>query len=136
MKIYFAGSIRAGRGDAEIYHEIIKMLSHFGEVLTEHIGDSKLTERGENLSEKFIHDRDMGWVMSADVLVAELTTPSIGVGYEIGRAVAHGKKVIGLYRPQAGKLLSAMMTGCDEIDIIEYENVSDLSDRLKNSLRK
>lgn len=134
MKIYFAGSIRGGRDDASIYEELIKMLGQFGGVLTEHIGDSKLTDKGENTPEKFIHDRDMAWVMSADVLVAELTTPSIGVGYEIGRAVENGKKVIGLYRPQPGKLLSAMMVGCDDIDIIEYEKVSDLSDRLKKIL--
>ena len=33
-------------------------------------------------------------------LVAEVTQPSLGVGYELGRAVAMGKKILCLYRPQ------------------------------------
>lgn len=37
------------------------------------------------------------------VLVAEVTQPSLGVGYEIGRAIDLKKKVLCLYRPQSGK---------------------------------
>ncbi len=37
------------------------------------------------------------------VLVAEVTQVSLGVGYEIGRAVAMGKKILCLYRPQPDK---------------------------------
>ena len=47
MKIYFSGSIRGGRDDAKIYHQIITYLKNFGEVLTEHIGDSSLDSSGE-----------------------------------------------------------------------------------------
>ena len=47
------------------------------------------------------------------VVVAEVTVPSLGVGYEIGRAVAMGKQVLCLYRPQEGRLLSAMIRGMD-----------------------
>lgn len=36
-------------------------------------------------------------------LVSEVTVPSLGVGYEIGRAVAMKKPVLCLYRPQEGK---------------------------------
>ena len=48
MKIYFAGAIRGGREDAEIYHEIISFLKSFGQVLTEHVGDAGLTEKGDD----------------------------------------------------------------------------------------
>lgn len=37
------------------------------------------------------------------VLVAEVTQVSLGVGYEIGRAVAMNKDILCLYRPQADK---------------------------------
>ena len=37
------------------------------------------------------------------VLVAEVTQPSLGVGYEIGRAVALNKTIICLFRPDSGK---------------------------------
>ena len=36
-------------------------------------------------------------------IVAEVTQPSLGVGYEIGRAVAMGKRILCLYRPQPDK---------------------------------
>jgi hypothetical protein len=48
MKIYFAGSIRGGREDKNLYLQLIHHLSQYGQVLTEHIGDVDLTEFGEN----------------------------------------------------------------------------------------
>ena len=46
MKIYFAGSIRGGRDDKELYLEIINLLGKYGKVLTEHIGDKTLSAMG------------------------------------------------------------------------------------------
>ena len=37
------------------------------------------------------------------VIVAEVTQPSLGVGYEIGRAYAMNKPILCLYRPQPEK---------------------------------
>ena len=55
----------------------------------------------------------MTLLRQCSVVVAEVTVPSLGVGYEIGRAVAMGKQVLCLYRPQEGRLLSAMIRGMD-----------------------
>jgi 2'-deoxynucleoside 5'-phosphate N-hydrolase len=90
MTIYFAGSIRGGRDDAAIYARIIELLNQFGRVVTEHVGDAAVTLGGENASDREIHDRDINWLRQADVIVAEVTAPSLGVGYEIGRAVEWG----------------------------------------------
>lgn len=126
MHIYFAGSIRGGREDAALYLQIIEYLKTFGEVLTEHIGDPNLTSLGDDGStDKYIHDRDLEWLQSADVLVAEVTTVSMGVGYEIGRAVETGKKVLCLFRPDSGKNLSAMITGCEDLQLINYTNLEE-----------
>ena len=119
MTIYFAGSIRGGRGDQAIYEEIIDRLRRYGTVLTEHVGDVNLSLGGENAADCDIHDRDLDWLRSADVLVAEVTTPSLGVGYEIGRAVEWGKRVICLYRPADGKRLSGMIAGCNDLTVHE-----------------
>lgn len=126
MKIYFAGSIRGGREDAELYRQIIEYLKTFGEVLTEHIGDASLTDAGDDgPTDRFIHDRDLEWLQSADALVAEVTTISMGVGYEIGRAVESGKKVICLYREGRGRKLSAMIAGCPEITLLKYDELDE-----------
>ncbi|XP_033760374.1 2'-deoxynucleoside 5'-phosphate N-hydrolase 1-like isoform X1 [Pecten maximus] len=114
MKIYFAGSIRGGRQDAELYLRIIGKLESYGTVLTEHVGAQNLKESGEqHLTEKEIHDRDMAWLQDCDVLVAEVTQPSLGVGYEIGRALTLNKRILCLFRPDSGKSLSAMIAGAD-----------------------
>lgn len=125
MKIYFAGSIRGGREDAALYAELINHLKNFGEVLTEHIGDANLTSAGDDgPDDRFIHDRDLEWLFSSDVVVAEVTTVSMGVGYEIGRAVAAGKKVLCLFRPGTGRILSAMIAGCPGVKVVQYNDLS------------
>jgi nucleoside 2-deoxyribosyltransferase len=127
MKIYFAGSIRGGREDAALYLQIIEYLKTFGEVLTEHVGDQNLSDFGDDgPTDKYIHDRDLAWLKSADVLIAEVSTVSMGVGYEIGRAVESGKKVLCLFCPESGKKLSAMIAGCDEITLVNYNDLEDV----------
>ena len=50
------------------------------------------------LSDKQIHDRDMKWLLESDLIVAEVTNPSLGVGYEIGRAIGYEKNYLPIQR--------------------------------------
>jgi hypothetical protein len=127
MKIYFAGSIRGGRDDWAHYREIVKLLREFGEVFTEHIAEQELSVLGEDLADRQIHDRDLAWLKASDCLVAEVTTPSLGVGYEIGKATEWGKPLLCLVRPSSGRVLSAMIAGSDRVIVREYESLSELS---------
>ena len=129
--IYFAGSIRGGRNNQALYLKIIDHLRQYGTVLTEHIGDAQLTASGETgPSDSYIFERDMDWLRSSEIIVAEVTTPSLGVGYELGMAEALGKKVLCLYRKSEGKRLSAMIGGNDFYDIFEYEDLEELKGRM------
>lgn len=128
MKIYFAGSIRGGRDDTPLYLQIIRQLSAYGSVLTEHIGDSELSALGEGGGDKEIHDRDISWLREADCLVAEVTTPSLGVGYEVGRAVEWGKPILCLYRRSTERALSAMIAGSGSVRLYEYESTADIDE--------
>lgn len=126
LKIYFAGSIRGGRDDAARYRRIIALLAEYGQVLTEHIGDVGLPDAGEDgLSDEAIYARDTAWLVEADVVVAEVTMPSHGVGYEIARAEALGKPVLCLHR-RSGQRLSAMLAGNPALHCATYENVEEL----------
>jgi len=42
-------------------------------------------------------------VICCPAVVAEVTQPSLGVGYEIGRAIEKNKKILCLFRPDSGK---------------------------------
>lgn len=126
MKIYFAGSIRGGRDDKDLYQKLITYLNEYGTVLTEHIGKSTLLETGETEpSDEWIFERDMKWIEQSDVLIAEVTTPSLGVGYEIGKAESMGKNLLCLYRPQKGKRLSAMVSGNSKANVQEYQTLEE-----------
>ncbi|XP_077469989.1 5-hydroxymethyl-dUMP N-hydrolase isoform X1 [Stigmatopora argus] len=111
MKIYFCASIRGGREDAPVYERIVKSLANFGEVLTEHVGDIQLGDKGEERLDRDIHDRDLAWLRRADAVVAEVTQPSLGVGYELGHAHLLQKRILCLFRLSSGQRLSAMIRG-------------------------
>jgi len=128
MKIYFSGSIRGGQQDAELYGELIEELKQYGTVLTEHIG---WHAQETNMTDQEIHDRDVKWVKESDFVVAEVTTPSLGVGYEIGRAVHMNKPIICLYRSINEKTTSAMIRGCSNLKCFEYTNLSEAKEILK-----
>ena len=126
MKIYFAGAIRGGRNDAKIYEKIITYLGNIGQVLTEHVGDQDLGNMGEKGGiDIAIYNRDIKWLQSADAIVAEVTTPSLGVGYELGIAEKLNKPVLCLYRPRKDKCLSAMLKGNNQLTCYEYHNLTE-----------
>ncbi|XP_012304120.1 5-hydroxymethyl-dUMP N-hydrolase [Aotus nancymaae] len=124
--LYFCGSIRGGREDRALYERIVTRLQRFGTVLTEHVAAAELGQRGEEAAggDRLIHERDLAWLQQADVVVAEVTQPSLGVGYELGQAVALNKRILCLFRPQSGRVLSAMIRGAADgsrIQVWDYE---------------
>jgi len=120
MKIYFAWSIRWGRGDADLYMKIITHLQQYWTVLTEHIGLESLSASWEQwITDEWIYERDMKWLNEADVVVAETTTTSFGVWYELWWAHKVGKKVLCLHRPAVNRL-SAMINWNSGFTIAEY----------------
>ena len=129
MNIYFCGSIRGGRDLAKTYEEIITILKDYGNVLTEHLGsDEEIETKDRILTDKEIHDRDLQWIADSDLVVAEVTLPSLGVGYEIGRAIEMGKPVLCLFRPGMKYTLSAMIAGSESVEINHYDNMKEVKD--------
>ncbi|KAM5325784.1 5-hydroxymethyl-dUMP N-hydrolase [Glossophaga mutica] len=124
--LYFCGSIRGGREDRALYQRIVSRLRRFGTVLTEHVAFAELGAQGEEAAggDRLIHERDLAWLQRADLVVAEVTQPSLGVGYELGRAAALNKRVLCLFRPQSGRVLSAMIRGAADgsrFQVWDYE---------------
>ena len=128
MKIYFAGAIRGGREDVALYLELVELLKAYGTVLTEHVADEQLTSLGESSDDRMIHDRDLAWLKEADCLVAEVTTPSLGVGFEIAKATEWSLRVLCLFRPGAGQTLSALIAGSDRLTVREYQTATDVQE--------
>ncbi|TVR33744.1 MAG: nucleoside 2-deoxyribosyltransferase [Balneolaceae bacterium] len=125
MKIYFSGSIRGGRQDADLYKRLIDELKRYGTVLTEHIGSDTVDD---SKTDRQIHEEDMAWLRESDIVIAEGSTPSLGVGYEIGRAIEMRKRVVCLYREVGGKAVSAMINGSPDVECFTYSGYSEAVD--------
>lgn len=134
LNIYFAGAIRGGREDADLYAGLIRHLGRFGKVLTTHVGDATLLQEEKFLSEEEIFQRDMEWLRAADFMVAEVSTPSLGVGFEIAMAQALAKDIFCLYRIRAGKSLSAMIKGNPGLRLHSYADSNEAMKLLDDML--
>lgn len=122
-KVYFACSIRGGRDDAELYGKLVETIKKHATVLTEIFADQKLTSQGMNKPVREIWKIDTAWVREADAIIAEVTNPSLGVGYEIAKAEEWGKPVLALYRPNSERKLSAMIAGSPKVATVEYSEL-------------
>jgi nucleoside 2-deoxyribosyltransferase len=130
-KIYFAASIRGGQEDRSLYVQIIDDLQQYGHVLTEHIVAGTTSHLGSVGDVRDIRRQDLSWINESDVVVAEVTNPSLGVGYEIAYAEAAGKKIVCLYKPHENRSLSAMIAGSPLYKVHEYQTFQDIQDILK-----
>ena len=126
-KVYFACSIRGGRSDAVIYKKLVDVINQHAKVLTEIFVDGKLTAAGMNKPAKVIWHNDISWIEQADAVIAEVTNPSLGVGYEIAKAETMGKSVLCLYRPSKERRLSAMIQGSPSVTVVEYRQLKTAS---------
>lgn len=119
MRVYFAGSIRGEAPDRDWFQELIGHISKTDKVLTEHSFDFSYEDEIEK-DDREIWETDINWLQSADVVIGEITAPSLGVGYEIGKAEEWGKPILLLYRETPGKKTSAMLNGSKFNELITY----------------
>jgi nucleoside 2-deoxyribosyltransferase len=112
MNIYFSCSLTGGRKDEAVYGAIVDHLQRGGHAVpTAHLAEPDVMALERVVEPAEVYARDMEWIRECDALVAEVSTPSHGVGYEIAIALTLGKPVLSLYRN--GASVSKMLTGND-----------------------
>jgi 2'-deoxynucleoside 5'-phosphate N-hydrolase len=110
MNIYFACSITGGREFEPIYRAITAALLADGhEVPTAHLAEASVKLLEGKVTPGEIYERDTAWIRACEVLVAEVSTPSHGVGYEVAYALSLNKPVLCVYRE--GQPISKMLSG-------------------------
>lgn len=133
-----------GRANLSLYKEIINFCKNYGEVLTEHVSydesallsdNGTLLEKGKVITPEYIYERDVNWMNEADIVIAEVSTPSLGVGYEIRLAEEFKKPIICFFRKTDGngltKKLSSLIKGNKNLKIIEYEDMPQIKEHIK-----
>ena len=110
MNIYFACSITGGREFESVYQEIVTALTSDGhEIPTSHLVKSDVQENERAFTAIEVYERDVNWIKNCSVLIAEVSVPSHGVGYEIGFALTLEKPVFCIHLTK--RRISKMITG-------------------------
>lgn len=95
-------------------------------VLTEHVGDlSKSMTEGLANRDKVIYEQDTAWLRESDLVIAECTTPSLGVGYELAYAEKY-QKPVHIFYDQSRTKISAMLSGNSYFKLHPYRNEEEL----------
>lgn len=127
MNIYFSCSLTGGRQDESIYKAIVDHLLEIGhDVPTAHLAHPQVMDLERIVDAREVYGRDMAWIEGCDVLIAEVSTPSHGVGYEIAVALAREKPVLCCYHE--GVTVSKMITGNDSktLTLCTYQGAGDV----------
>jgi len=126
MNIYFACSITGGRGYQAVYESIVRALLADGhEIPTAHLALASAVEEEKIIDPHTVYSRDVNWIREAQGLIAEVSVPSHGVGYEVAFALGLEKPVLCLYG--RGRSVSKMITGNPDpnLKVVSYEDVEE-----------
>jgi 2'-deoxynucleoside 5'-phosphate N-hydrolase len=137
MNIYFACSITGGREFESVYQALTAALLADGhEVPTAHLAASTVVALEAIVSPAEVYERDVNWIREADALIAEVSVPSHGVGYEIGYALHAGKRVLCLSK--AGRKLSKMVSGNPDpnLQVCSYQDNQEAIALVREFIRK
>ena len=137
MNIYFGCSITGGRRQEETYQQIVRILLDDGhQVPTAHLSRPDVIDLEQVENPVDVYHRDIQWIAECHAMVTEVSTPSHGVGYEIGYALSLGKPVLCLH--QSGIKVSKMITGNQDplLQISKYQSGNDIPVIIRDFLGK
>ena len=135
MRIYFAGAILGGRENLPVYRHIVTHLQSLGHsVPSEHVASPRVLEEEGLLSARAVYERDVAWIQECDAMIAEVSAPSLGVGYEVSFALERGKAVLCLMRE--GLIISKMITGnsCPRLNVVSYRDTAEADSHIERFL--
>ncbi len=113
MKNYFGFTVAGDRSSIEIARRVVELLEDTGhEVLTRHLVSDNAWQLDRLISPQQVYERDMRWLKQCDVLVAEVSGSSFGLGFETGYLLgATAKKAVLFYKRDVEKRISLLITG-------------------------
>lgn len=116
MVIYLACTVRGDRGGLVIARALCARLQDHGHtVLTTHLLADDVDAAESAVTEREVYERDARWLDACDLLVAEASGSSYGVGFEVGyvlgRSTVTGQRALLLYDEAQRARLSRLMLG-------------------------
>lgn len=134
MKIYVSGSIYGGTQKIDTYKILIEELEKYGEVLNKQIADPNTIANEVYYEDEEIYKDLEKKLISSDILLAEVSIPSLGVGYELGFADKLNKKIIAIYDKNYTEKVTTMIRGNKRITLIPYQRIEEITNNLDKIL--
>jgi nucleoside 2-deoxyribosyltransferase len=137
MRIYLACTVRGDRGAIAGLRALADRLERDGHtIMTKHLLDDAVDSAEAALSAREVYERDIAWLESCDLLIAEASGSSYGVGFEVGYVLARSdrtpQRVVLLYRADRVNRISRFIPGNTHphCTVVRYDDPADLIDRV------
>lgn len=131
-RIYLAAPMRGVRLALNHVRELARLLEEMNhQVLTKHVTEEVLdVDRG--LTPREVFERDIRLLEEADVMIAEVSHPSLGVGFELAYFLLKGKPAAGLVLEEHRRNLSAFIEGITwpNFHLVTYRSPEDAIKKL------
>ena len=142
MQIYLACTVRGDRGAVSALRRLVGSLEAAGHtVLTKHLLDDNVETSEAQLTERQVYERDIEWLDACDLLIADASGSSFGVGFEVGYVLARSdrtrQRVLLLYSANREQAISRLIVGNahPRCEVQKYENPEDLVFRVSQNLK-
>ena len=142
MVIYLACTVRGDRGAIAGLRALTAALESSGHtILTKHLLDDNVDGAESALTERAVYERDIAWLEACDLLIADASGSSFGVGFEVGyvlgRADRTNQRVLLLYRADRAPAISRLIVGNAHpgCEVIAYADAADLEQAVLQRLR-
>ena len=134
MTIYLACTVRGDRGAVAGLRALVAALETAGHtILTKHLLDDNVEGAESALTERAVYQRDIEWLEACDILIADASGSSFGVGFEVGYVLGRSdraeKRVILLYRADRRDQISRLIVGNahPRCRVVPYATVAELA---------
>ncbi len=141
MRIYLGCTVRGDRGTLDVVRYLARRLTEAGhEILTMHLLQDDVEGAERARTDQEIYARDLAWVESCDILVAEASGSSYGVGYEVGyllgRSPQSGQRAYVFYRRARHEAISRLISGLHHpyARVFPYDTIDDVDAALREIL--
>jgi nucleoside 2-deoxyribosyltransferase len=116
MTIYLACTVRGDRGAVAGLRSLVTALEAGGHtILTKHLLEDNVEGAESTLTERAVYERDIEWLEACDLLIADGSGSSFGVGFEVGYVLGRSdrtdQRVVLLYRADRRDHVSRLIVG-------------------------
>jgi len=138
VNIYLGCTVRGDRSTLDVVRHMARRLQAAGHVvLTTHLLEDDVEGDERARSSQEVYERDLAWVESCDILIAEASGSSYGVGFEVGyllgRAPQSGQRAYVFYRRDrhdtVSRLISGLTNACGRV--YPYSSTADVDAALR-----